>query len=589
MSNKKTKRKMIITLSVVILLIIIAAFIAMYLLTDMFKSDKTLFFKYLGKNVENIETIMETLENEENPNGKYEEKSEIKINYTENLGTTSENTDNEINKLKLTIDGQTDKDNNYNYRNIKLLKNDDKIINMEYLQDNNNYGIRFSDLFNQYLLLENNNLKEFFAKTGLSQEQLEKVPDAFKIDLDILGKLELDEEEIEILRDKYVKIISESASDGKFEKQKNQKITINQKTVFVNAYTLALTKEQLNNMYIKILETLREDEIVLRRIDYLQENINNIDILSYESINLKEQFVNSITKKIEDINKNNIGNEETKIIIYENTKQTVRTTIQGVNYQIDIDIFQNEGRFAEISIKEKQDEIQKITLKNDENKLSINIEDKKQKVPYTLNIDRIKETGTKSTTITYETKELKLETKLEQEIKQVEQIEKVKLAENNSIQLDTLKREELDYILNQIKEILPERIDGISEKIEIEELQEFGKTLGIIQDTSKLEGIGITEAQKNRFNSKFQFLKTEELNNEEMLNTIQVFQDNLINLELVSDTELKLEIDRNNNNEEYVNLIKDFVENDKRKKYNIEIEYDDETGLVKYVVMKIVT
>lgn len=593
MMTKKGKKKMIIALMVIILVLIIAAFVALYLMTDMFKSDKTLFLKYLGKNAENLETVIETFENQEVINNKCEKNTEIRVNYIENLGTTSENTSNAINNLKIAIDSQNDKENEYNYNNIKLLNNEEQIMNIEYIQDKSNYGIKFSDLFSQYLLVEHNNIKEFLKKTEMTDEQIEKIPDLLEKDFNILNDLKFNEEETESLRSKYTKVITDNVGTGKFTKQKNQKITINQKPVFVNEYTLTLTKEQLNNLYVKVLEAAKEDEIILKRIEYLQQYINEINTIFDEPINLKDIFIANIEKNIEDINKNNIGNEETKIVIYENAKQTVRTSIQTPDYQIDMDVFQDNGKYIEFSRKEKDDEVQNIIIKNDGNEFAVNIENKKEKEPYTLNIETIKETGnniSKNTTITYEIKDYKIEAKIAQKIKKVQEFEKqVTLIEKNSIQLDTLQQEELDSILNKVKENLDKKIESIKEEIKIEDIQEVEKALGIKQDRSRLEGSGITEAEKNRFNSKFQFLKVGELSNEEMLKTIEVFQENLVSFEAISGTELKIEIDKNNNNEEYVKVLKDFVEKDNRKKYNVEVQYDDETGLVKYVIMKIVT
>ena len=125
-------------------------------------------------------------------------------------------------------------------------------------------------------------------------------------------------------------------------------------------------------------------------------------------------------------------------------------------------------------------------------------------------------------------------------------------------------------------------------KINIEDIEQVERALGIIQDKTRLEGGELTEAEKKRFNSRFQFIKTGELNKQEMLETIKVFEENLINLEVVSDTELKIEIDRNKNNEEYVNILKNFVDKEDRRQYNVKVEYGD-TGLVKYVIMEIVT
>ena len=58
---------------------------------------------------------------------------------------------------------------------------------------------------------------------------------------------------------------------------------------------------------------------------------------------------------------------------------------------------------------------------------------------------------------------------------------------------------------------------------------------------------------------------------------------------MVSNTELKLKIERNNSNEEIVNTLTTFIEENKNRDYNVDIEYDDETGLVNYIVLTIVT
>lgn len=594
MMTKKEKKKLLVVGLIIAIILIIIMFITLYFLTDMFKSNKTLFLKYLGENAENLETIIETLDNKNTIDSKYEESSEIKMNFIENVGTSLENADNAINNLKITIDSQNDKENKYNYKDIKVLKNNENLSNIEYLQQENNYGIKFSDLFNQYLLVEKENIQQFLEKTELSQEQLDKIQKVIEEDENNTTTMKLTEEEIETLRDKYVKIINTNGSIGKFSKAKNQQIIINQKTVYVNAYTLTLTREQLNNIYIKILEALKEDEILLKRAEYLQTQVNKINILLDEPIDIKQNFISNIEKTIEDINKNNIGNDETKIIIYENAKRTVRTSIQTPEYQIDIDVFQNNGKFIEIRKKENENEVQKITINDTQDGLNINIEDNKSREPYKLNIERTKENGDNilvNTSLQYEKNDYKFEMRMAQTIKKVENFEKqITMAESNSIQLDKMKQEELEPMLEKVKENLNPEIDRIKQEVNIEDIQKLENMLGIKKNVNVIDNNGtITEAEKNRFNSKFQFLKTEELSSEEMLSAIKTFEENFIGFEIVSGTELKIEISRNNKNEEYIKILKDFVEEKKRLKYTLNVEYDETTGLVKYVTIKIIT
>ena len=64
----------------------------------------------------------------------------------------------------------------------------------------------------------------------------------------------------------------------------------------------------------------------------------------------------------------------------------------------------------------------------------------------------------------------------------------------------------------------------------------------------------------------------------------------MTNLEAVSGTKLKIQLEKNKGNSEIVDKLTKFVnaEQNERNKYKVSVEYDDETGLVKYIVMEIV-
>ena len=157
MATKKKKITIAIIIVIFVILVISGVCIALYINTDMFKSNEVLFAKYLGQNLENIKLLETTLENtsynETLDNSFYNTNIEAEAKYTQAIGTSSESSDNSINQLKITLEGQTDKINGYNYKNLKLLKNEEQVAQIEYLQSENNYGIRFSDLFNQYLAI----------------------------------------------------------------------------------------------------------------------------------------------------------------------------------------------------------------------------------------------------------------------------------------------------------------------------------------------------------------------------------------------------------------------------------------------------
>ena len=147
MATKKKKITIAIIIVIFVILVISGVCIALYINTDMFKSNEVLFAKYLGQNLENIKLLETTLENtsynETLDNSFYNTNIEAEAKYTQAIGTSSESSDNSINQLKITLEGQTDKINGYNYKNLKLLKNEEQVAQIEYLQSENNYGIRF--------------------------------------------------------------------------------------------------------------------------------------------------------------------------------------------------------------------------------------------------------------------------------------------------------------------------------------------------------------------------------------------------------------------------------------------------------------
>ena len=599
MMTRKKRRTLIISILVVILLIIATSLIILYLNTDMFKSNQTLFLKYFGNNTENIKEIEKIFENTEYENllknSKYLEETEIKVNYTEDYGTTSENTSNSINNLKLIIEGQVDNVNQYIYKDVKLLKDDGQIFKVEYAQSNDAYGIRFSDLFKQYILVENNNLKELFKEMGYSEEEIESLPDNIEINKEnIISSIKFSDEEIENLKEKYINIINKNLSKENFVKESKQTISINQEDFKVNAYILKLTKEQLNNIYVNILESLKNEEIILEKIDNIQNILNKSSIDSSETTDLKEKFIQEIEDIIEKINRNNIGTEETRIIVYENQGETIRTTIQGVDYQINLDYIKKEQEnFVELNLNENENKVHKISINKNDKKISLNIENKENNIPITIFIEEDNHIEDKkckkNISIKYEDKTNRLEANTIINTNIVDDFENSIIFDNeNSIKLNELNGEELNAILNRVSEEVEKKLEILAQEINIEDLQQILINIGIINNTQMLEGEGVSETEKNRFNSKFEILEGDNIDSENMLKIFEVIKENIVDSQTVSNKELKIEISRDDKNEDLIKALENFIKNDEKRKYNVKIEYDEETSLVKYVTLTII-
>ena len=617
MMPRKKRIALAIAIPSIIVIIIIITGILLYLNTDMFKSNKTLFFKYFGKNSENIkeiEEIFESTEYEKNlQNNKYTDDINIKVNYTNNLQTTSEDNSNTINNVKLLIKGEEDKNNKYSYKDFKLEKDkniatntenqsssensnesnnkEQNIMEVEYIKNDNNYGIRFSDLFKQYLLVENNNLKDLFRKIGYSEQELENVPDSIEINDITLSDIKFTEDEIKQLSEKYSEIINKKVSKEKFEKNSKQVITINEKNITTNAYILKLTNEELNNLYVDLLESLKQDEIILNKIESIQNKINSININSSESKDLKESFAEEIDLQIEKINKTNIGNQETKIIVYENSGKTIRTAIQGKDYEINFDYINTQDeKNIELIVKKDEIETYNIKLKKDKDGIKLDIYSNDETNPIKISLEQNKNESDKKCSnninLKYENANSKLEVSAEQEINIVDNFENENtLNDQNSILLNVLEKEQLQAVLNQVSEEVQQKINSISEEVKINDIQEILEELGIINKQQNIEAGGITETEKNRFNSKFEILKGEELDNENVLKVVEAVKDNIINAQVDTNEEIKIEISRNESNQDIEKSLEEYIKKEKDKKYDIKIEYDEDTELVKYIIM----
>lgn len=589
--NKKTIKKVLLTTFLVILLIV-ALIVFLYVTTDMFKSDKTLFLKYVGKNVENLESTLNILRDDTRLlTNKYEEDAQYSVNYTKNVGTTSENADSMVNNLKFKIEGQTDKKNQYDHKKIELLNGDEKLTEAEYIQNGDKIGIKALGIV-QYLYIENSNLKEFAKKVGISEE---KFPDKIETDADLLNTLKFTEEQAKVEQEKYLKIIDKRFQKTDFEKGKRQQIKIVDEDVVANSYTLKTTKEQMYNMYLEILEELKQDEIILSKIDELQAYNEKINYIMDEESDLKTNYIEMIEKTIENINKTNTGKEELKITVYEYKGQTVRIELQIMDKEIIANCLQLvDNEKSEISILKDETSLKKISLVKNGQNLSIKIEDNESRKPIKIGIDRNtekRETTTKqSTTIKYEQEKDIIEANINKTITFVESFEnKVEFTRENSGQLDTLSDERLEKVVTTIKDEFNNQYNNIIEKIDIDELEDFLNAVGLKNTVKMLEGGGeVTEVQRNRFNSKFEFLQGKEIDGKRMLEEIEIFKNNIMDFNVVSNDVLKIEMNRTDSQDERLKYLQEFIRTRGSMKYNVTLEYDEETGLVKYIVMTIV-
>ena len=596
MMPRKKRKTLIIASIVIFILIIIAILIVLYIKTDMFKSNSTLFAKYIGKNFQNVEIFYDEMgKNEYNEllkENKYTTDTEVKVNYIENMGTTLESTQNPINMLSLKIEEQTDKVNNYNYKDIRLMKNTNKVSEVKYIQNNEVCGLQFSDMFVQYVLANNENLKQIFKQAGFTEEQLAKIPDTIDLDNDVYGLFKFSEEELKDIQTRYIRIVANTVSKGKFSKLKNQNITINETNLVTNGYAVELTKEQLNTIYINLLEELKQDEIILSRLDKLQEMLNEYQIIFSDLGNIREKFVQEIQYSIDDITQSNIGQDACKITVYEANGETVKTTIQGVGYEINIECLFAEEKYMQISYKQTDEAKEKALIcRMSDNQLGFVFQNivGDETSQYTVITSQTVEQNDslRNTVVQYQDDTNKIEMSIKGKYKIVRSFDdEITLNDENSVNLSNLQQEQVKAVIDRVNTAFTEKLNELQTTvISSDNLTRILIASGLMEEGQSIEKSGVSETEKNRFNSKFEILQGENLANDAIINLINAVKENLIGLEVVSDSQLRLILDRYTNNAEMATILSTFIEGIGDRQYNVAIEYDEQTGLVSDILL----
>lgn len=313
MMPRKKRRTLIIVSIIMIILVIIGTLIFLYMTTDAFKSNDTLFAKYLSQNF----YIIEEMQNQNGmkeantllENNKYTSTIQANVNYITNKGLEDEKKDNPINQVELKIEGQTDKLSSYKYKDIKLIKQEENLERAEYIETKDRQGIRLDEV-KQFVTFDKTKENQNISQLDLTL--LKTISNISEINWNNI-KETFTQEEINTIMNKYMNIIMANMNTQAFEK-KTGNITINESAIKTNAYTISITKEKFNNIYIEILEAMKQDEIILNKIDMLNTKIKEI---TNSEQGLKQTFIEYITNKIEEIRSTNIGQEIREITVYE--------------------------------------------------------------------------------------------------------------------------------------------------------------------------------------------------------------------------------------------------------------------------------
>ena len=615
MMPRKIRLTILITTIILIVGIIIGDLAFLYLKTDAFKSNETLFAKYLMQNFNAIDNLAnngtEEITNALNTN-KYTSELVGKIEYVENVNTSDENKDNPINNMQVKINSQTDKNNKYYYKDIKVTKDDENLMRTEYLNQENIYGIRL-DGIKQFVSIDSsnlNNIQKDFNNTNL---------EGIFTTIDFNGIFNFSQEEKQKLSNTYLEVMKNNISKDKYYKQSNNLITVNNKDVYANAYYMKLTREEYNDLKIKMLEQLSKDEVILSKIDKLEETIKEKDSSYNEDKKLRDSFKEYINDTIEDIKNNNIGSDEVKITVYENKGQTVRTSIEMNTNKLNIDLFNNAIKLEDTVLGETENKkIIKVVKDSSSAEQNIDIayeevEDSEVVVDLKItNQQKMEGNDIKNdSSLEVSNDKCKVNIEIQDTIKIVNEFEQKNDFENDNVNLNELDDDKVETIVNILISNIQGQFNNFNENIPVENfvklLQDLNLTKkGTIQISDKAT---VTETEKNRFNSQFEFFASENLTKDNIKELLNVTENDFKDMKIIlngQESELDTSKLEGNSSRDYINNIEEIDlyikenqtnENKKTdllaflekssKKYDVSLEYNEQTGLVEMIKIKI--
>ncbi len=602
MMPRKKRRVILVSVIVVILIIISAILIALYATTDMFKSNDVLFNKYASQLIDNMKIIF----NEDNMSemedilsrNKLSSNSTGKIEYTENG-----NADNPINNVQIKISGQDEESTGYKYRDFQISQNEDILLGAEYIEENNIAGVRL------------NGIRQFLSTNAPNEGNSELNTVNRLLNTNIQEILGLNSEEIETLKNKYIGILVNNISTASYSKQKGVVLEINGTQYNTNVYTITITKEQFNNIYIQILEEMQKDEIILSKIESIDNKINEYYSLtqSWETSNLKQQFIDKISETIEEIKNTNIGNDQRTISVFETNGTAISFSIDTEEYFAGVDVVNtNENNFINILGNEKVEEnekensfdlkIQKTPLQNDETiTINYDIVEEGEKTTNEFTVSRKMEQTkvNNNISISRSVGENNINISIEDVIDIVNDFEeREELKEENNVILENLNDEQKESVINNIRQNITEQLNRFQAVVPTDRIEDMLVGLKLMEEKAEtISNEGITEAERTRFNSDFELYVGEDVEKERLKELMNVVKGNLKEIRISEyeensyadekePLEYRLGIERGKDNSELAERFIEYIDEKLNQNCSVRLEYDETTGLVNNVYIR---
>ena len=525
------KKPMIIVGAFFALIIIaLTVYLILTLTTDIFKPKKEIFQSYLKKNTELINECTDISKEEEYfdilKQKNYRDNATIKLNYT--------NSSNKVENFVLTSNGIINNSDNNSYRKINFNYGKDyTVIDAEYLQENQTYGLLLSNVVRQFIAADIDKPETFFNTIGININKIKKYN--FSGLVNILKK---DKEKIENTIIKYI----DEMNEGSFSKKSDVQVTLNNgDTQMATAFIAELTSEQTKELYLNLLKDFDQ-----------QEEINIIN-------NSKRQF------------------PRLQIVFYVLNDETIRATIETDNDQVRIDFYEKQLNIRYNNITEN--EIKTINLdvkRGEEQGTTISYKDSynnKVDVKYNINVDVNK--GSSNIHLSFQNDyvkniEMESEQKMEFSNTTIQGIEK-KFENQKVVNITKLKSSDIsssiDGWLKKIDNVLLNKNNQINSEL-INIWVNINKVLESSYNDSEAK-------QRKEFNNQFLVYQGDKVEKNILYNLLDLLGLNMENYEEIGEDSFKVYISQGTKNVKLAGDIKSKIEKSS-KSFSVNFGYNSE-------------
>lgn len=574
MQDSKVKIIIIILVALMILTILVGTIL--YFTTDMLKSSETLFKKYIAQNVQDIFEMVDISDETKTIDflrkNDYAEEMAMSLKYLEQQNDEEETY--EINEKGVIKNSE-----NSSYRNIETTYGNNTIMSVDLLKQDNMLGLRLANLVQQFVSVQNATVSYFVSSLGKNGENFgEKLSS-----VDISGVVEFSEEEKQKLIEDYANTIFLDIDKSSFTSKSGALITLNNKqSVTTNAYTLTLTKNEIDKVYKRILNQAINDEIILSKFDNIDEKIKEAGFVEKEGQSLKEIYKSQLQKTLDGLEYQGEDNRKTTFTVYEQQGRTVRVAVKTETIELLIDVDDADVKTISFKYTTLQNQSEKTILctvgkkiNDQENIRTFTYDDSVQTLEVNTNISTqdkaisiVADANYKNDKIT----NLSLESKGKIDLSSTEEIP-VNFSEKNNIILNNYDGDRVYSIIESLSKravtslektqsiINTKLLNNILVKIDEKEQEKIQKE----QEDS--------DSEKQKFNNKFILYEGEELEEQYIQKLLKTAGQNMTDYKVISGSQLRIFIKEGVKNEEKANQILTAI-SQSNEKYDVKLNYN---------------